>query len=388
MAADTPPAPIITIPKKASTTGKGTTALAWDGTKKVPTTDLKKQYQLLPAQQKKALIDYAASVGKTPADAPSIWSQLVNASQASVQQGKPLSPWEVLSRARSQGIPVTQGAPATARTTSYNDTVADSLVRAAYAKIFNRIPTDLDLQGPANVKDPATGEVMKDPKTGQPLTWQQALQKISSNPDFQETSSYTVDANGNVKTITSKPAMDPTTWLQTAMTSSYADAIKAGTLPAEAKMEQTYAQLAAEYGLNAYDPLTKELTPSAKIDLAQLEKGTKDMDQIKQSWSNLALPKVASAAADGLKSGAATLKGYASPAIDRVATLLGLNPATVTVNHPIVQKYLAGDGKNFMSPGELDSTIMNDPQYKFGQHANAKFDDLASSILQRFGVNA
>ena len=61
-------------------------------------------------------------------------------------------------------IPVSQGLPSSVRATGYNDTEANSLVRAAYTKIFNRVPTDLDLNSPANVTDPNTGQVMKDPK--------------------------------------------------------------------------------------------------------------------------------------------------------------------------------------------------------------------------------
>lgn len=376
------------IVPKGSGTGKGTTAMAFDGTKNVPTTDLKKQWGLLPPDYRKYLIDSAASQGIPPKAAQSFYNKLVDASQASVQQGKPLSPLQILQNSLKTGIPIATGLPTSVRATGYNDTEANALVRSAYTKIFNRVPTDLDLNSPANVTDPSTGEVMKDPKTGQPLTWAQALQSISSNPDFQESIGYTVDGQGNVKTITTKPAVDANTWLQTEMAKSYSSAIKAGQLPPEAQMEQQYAQLAAEYGQSAYDPATKQLTPTARIDLGTLEAGTQTLDQLKKGWADLAVPQVASSAAAGLQSGAATLRGFAKPAIDRVAALLEKQPDTITLNDPYVQQYLKGDGKNFLTPGQLDSAIKQDPTWKYTQNAHAQLDDLASSILTRFGVNA
>lgn len=371
-----------------STTGGTSKALAWDGTKQVPTTDLKKQWLNLSPDFKKYIIDYAAQQGIPPKAAQTVYNKLVDASQASVQAGKPLSPMQVLQNAIKTNIPVSQGLPSSVRATSYNDTEANALVRAAYTKIFNRVPTDLDLNSPANVTDPTTGEIMKDPKSGQPLTWAQALQNVSSNPDFQESIDYTVDGQGNVKTITTKPAVDPNTWLETAMTKAYSSAIKSGELPPEAQMEQQYAQLAAEYGKNAYDPATKQLTPLAQVDLSNLEAGTSTLDQLKKNWSDLAVPNIAAAAAPGLQSGAATLKGFAQPAISRVAQLLEKDPATVTVNDPYVQKYLRGDGKNFMSPAELDATIKQDPNWQYTQNAHATYSDLASSILSKMGFNA
>jgi len=385
--AGNPPAPVFKIATKDSNTGK-TKALAWDGTKILPTTDLKKQWLLLPTDTKKAIINYAISQGIPASKASTVWDKLVAGSQASVQQGKPLSPLQVLQKAMQSGTPVATGLTPTVRVRGYNNTEADSIVRAAYAKVFNRIPTDLDLNAPANVVDPATGQVMKDPKTGIPLTWMQALQNISNNPDFQESTTYTVDASGNVKTITTKPAMDPSAWLANQMTKSYVSDIKAGKLPPEAKMEQQYAQLAAEYGINAYNPATKQLTPSALLDIGTLEAGTQTLDQMRKGWAELAVPKVASSALNGLQSGAISLKGYAGPAIGRVAALLDKNPETVTLDDPYVQQYLKGDGKNFLSTGQLDSLIKNDPSWKYTQNAHAQLDDLASSILQRFGVNA
>ena len=331
-----------------STTGGASKVTAWDGTKQVPTTDLKKQWLNLSPDFKKYIIDYAAQQGIPPKAAQSVYNKLVDASQASVQAGKPLSPMQILQNAIKTNIPVSQGLPSSVRATGYNDTEANSLVRAAYTKIFNRVPTDLDLNSPANVTDPNTGQVMKDPKTNQPLTWAQALQTVSNNPDFQENIGYTVDGQGNVKTITTKPAVDPNTWLETAMTKTYSDAIKSGELPPEVKMEQQYAQLAASFGKNAYDPATKQLTPLAQMDLSQLEAGTKTIEQVSKNWAELAIPNVASSAAAGLQNGAATLTDFAKPAIDRVAQLLEKDPNTITVNDPYVQKYLKGDGKNFM----------------------------------------
>jgi len=385
----TPPAPVFNITPKASTTGKkGTSSLAWNGTKQVPTTDLKKSWLTLTPQERQSVVNYAASVGKTPGEAQTIWNKLVDASQATVQSGKPMSPWQILSQDMQNNIPVGAGKTPLVRTNPLSDLAANALAYQTFAKVFGRIPTAQDLAAPANLKGP-DGQVVIDPQTKQPATFARAIQILSqTNPDFADKTTYTYDAQNNVKGVTTTAAINPTEWLTTAMAGTYADAIKSGTAVPEASVQDQYAQLASKYGINAFDTTTQQLTPQAKIDLAQLQVGTKTLDQFKTDWANAVVPQVASAAHQGLLSGAITLKDLASPAINRVASLLEKDPNTITTSDPYVQQYLKGDGNNVMSQAQLESAIKSDPSWKYTQNAHAQLDDLASSILQRFGVNA
>ena len=374
---------------KPSTTGKkGTTSLAWNGTKQVPTTDLKKSWLTLTPQERQSVVNYAASVGKTAGEAQTIWNKLVDASQATVQSGKPQSPWQILSQDMQNNIPVGAGKTPLVRTNPLSDLAANALAYQTFAKVFGRIPTSQDLAAPANLKGP-DGQTIIDPNTKQPATFARAIQILSeSNSDFADKTTYTYDQQNNVKGVTTTAAINPADWLSTAMAGTYAEAIKSGQAQPEASIQDQYSQLASKYGMNAFDTTTQQLTPQAKIDLAQLQAGTKTLDQVKTGWANAVVPQVASAAHQGLLSGAITLHDLAAPAISRVASLLEKNPETITVNDPYVQQYLKGDGNNVMSQAQLDSAIKSDPSWKYTQNAHAQLDDLASSILQRFGVNA
>lgn len=385
----TPPAPVFNIAPKASSTGKkGTSSLAWDGSKQIPTTDLKKSWLTLTPAERQSVVNYAANQGMTEGQAQSVWNKLVDASQATVQSGKPQSPWQILNQDMQNNIPIGAGKVPLVRSNPLSDLSANALAYQTFAKVFGRIPTAQDLAAPANMKGP-DGQVIVDPNTKQPATFARAIQILSeNNPDFSDKTTYSYDAQNNVKGVTTTAAINPSDWLATSMASTYADAIKSGTAQPEASIQDQYTQLASKYGINAFDTNTQQLTPQAKIDLAQLQVGTKTLDQVKNGWATAVIPQVASAAHDGLASGAITLHDLAAPAISRVANLLEKNPDTITVNDPYVQQYLKGDGKNIMSQAQLDSTIKSDPSWQFTQNAHAQFSDLASSILQRFGVNA
>jgi hypothetical protein len=371
-----------------STTGGGSKIVAWDGQKQVPTTDLKKQWLTLTTAQRQSVVNYAASVGLTAGQAQTVWNKLVDASQASVQAGKPMSPWDVLNQDIKANIPVGAGKVPLVRSAPLSDSVANALAFKTFAQVFGRIPTAEDLSAPSNIKDP-NGNVVIDPNTKQPATFARAIQILSqTNKDFADTTTYSYDQQNNVKGVTSSAAVDPSTYLQAQMNAAYANAIASGKQAPQASIQDQYAQLANQYGKNAFDPLTQKITPQAQIDIAQLQAGTKTIDQFKTDWANSVIPTVASAAHQGLLSGAITLQQLAKPAIDRVSSLLEKNPETVTVNDPYVQKYLQGDGKNVMSQAELESTIKSDPNWKFTQNANASLTDLASQILGKFGVNA
>ena len=367
--AQTPPPLVINIPPKSNTAKK---TMAWDGTKLVDAGKYAKGWTALTSAQQQKVIQYTIGLGLSPSQAKSQWTQLVNGSVESLAQGNKLSPWDLLNRNAASGINL--GKIPVQYQAEYSDPVADALVRSAYTKIFSRVPTALDLAAPSPIKD----------AKGNNLTWTQALKQAMADPANQKKVTYSQDAKGNIRQVVTQEAMDPTTWLETQMTNSYADAIKQGKLPPEAKTLDLYNQLAADYGYQTIDPATQKLNGTANIDLAGLEAGTTTLDQIKQNWANAAKAKY-SHLAPALDSGL-SLKQIAAPGIAIIAKKMGLNPATITVNDPMVQSYLKGDGKSVMTDQQLTSMIQNDPRWPYSQDAHQTFDSLSTDILKRFGM--
>ena len=352
--------------------------LAWDGKKAILATNVKKSFANLTAPQLKELTDYAVYIGKKASDAKAIWNQLVDASTASYAQGVKSSPFDVLNTNRAN-IPAGtfSQAPTTYYQNDYTD-VADSLVRAAFTKVFNRVPTSAELSAPSPMKD----------ANGNALTWADALLNAANDPANQQTQSYETGADGKIRKVITKNAFSPSTWLETNMTNAYADAIKSGQATAQASIADQYNKLGSEFGIKTVDPTTMQPTGTALVDLAALEAGTKTIDQIKKEWSGAALasmPHLAPALNAGLSPAQ-----VADSAITKFATMTGKNKALVTVDNPFIQAYLKGDGKSTMGDKEFQSMIMNSPDSGFAdsQYARNYYDNLAGNVLSRMGFNA
>lgn len=304
---------------------------------------------------------------KNPTRIQNAWIQVLLGAQQSQ-----MDPNDYLASLKAQGFG--QNAPQVqTRTVDYSKT-ADGHFYQAFSKVFDRMPTAMDMQSP-----------YKDAK-GNTLTWQQALIAEAKKPANQESVTTITNPDGSVSSQVSTPGFDPAVWLQQQLTNAYADAIKAGKTTAKQSDIDKYNQLAAKYGVNTIDPTTKQLDVNTRLDLANLEKGTLTFDNIENNFKNMALAKYGYLKPQ-LDAGLSPMD-VAKPAIDTVAKLLEKNPAMVTLDDPYVQKYLKGDGKTTMSQGELESAVKQDPSWKYTQNAHAQLDDLASSVLQRFGINA
>ena len=304
---------------------------------------------------------------KTLSRIQSQWVQVLIGAQATQQD-----PYEYMASMKAQGFG--QNAPVnSSRITDYSK-VADGYVYQTFNKVFNRNPTAMDMQSP-----------YKDSK-GKTLTWQQALINESRKPENAEVTVTTVNPDGSLKNQIVTPGFDAQVWLQRSMTNAYADAIKGGKSVAKQSDIDKYNQLAVKYGINTVDPTTKQLDINARMNLANLENGTLTFDNVESNFRNAALAKYGYLKPQ-LDAGL-TPYDVAKPAIDTVSKLLEKNPALVTLDDPYVQKYLKGDGKTTMNQGELEAIVRQDPSWKYTQNAHAQLDDLASSVLQRFGVNA
>jgi hypothetical protein len=344
------------------------------GSKVVPTAigDLVSQSRLPVnlAQIRKNLVSHAliAKTEKNPTRIQNAWIQVLLGAQQSQ-----MDPNDYLSSLSAAGFG--QNAPTTtSRVTDYSKT-ADGYFYQAFQKVFNRMPTVIDMQSP-----------FKDSK-GKTITWQQAMINEAKKPNNQEVTTTAVNPDGTVSSQVSTPGFDPNVWLQKQLTDYYAKAVASGAQQAEQPNIDKYIQLAGEYGVPVIDPTTKELNVNARLDLSKIEAGTKKIEDVEQSFKNAALGQYGHLQTQ-LVNANQTLKQVAQPAIDKVAALLEKDPNSVTVNDPYVQKYLKGDGKTVMDPASFEATIKQDPSWQYTQNARATYSDLASSILQRFGVNA
>lgn len=352
--------------------------LAWDGKKAILATNIKKSFANLTAPQLKELTDYAVYIGKKASDAKAIWGQLVDASTASYAQGVKSSPFDVL-RTNRASIPAGtfSQAPTTYYANDYSD-VAGPLVQAAFSKVFGRIPTAAELAAPSPIKD----------ASGKALTWADALIQAANDPANQQTQSYETGADGKIRKVITKNGFNPSTWLETNMTSAYADAIKSGAATAEASITDKYNKLASEYGIKTIDPTTMQPTGTALIDLAALEAGTKTIDQIQKEWAGATLSKMPQLT-PALNAGLSPAQ-VADSAMSTLATMTGKNKSLITVDNPFIQAYLKGDGKSTMSDKDFKSMIMSSPDSGFAdsQYARNYYDNLAGNVLSRMGFNA
>jgi hypothetical protein len=376
---------------KKTTTGSKTAAYAWDGSKAVPTTDLRDSYANLTDAQRMSLINFVVGQNKSPSYAKTFWTILVNGSTAAYQAGQKLSPWDIFSNdiksPQASGI---QGLTANKTVTQLSDSNAHALAYTALGDALGRIPTAEDFARTGLINDPNTGKPVIDPNTKQPATTERALQILAgSNPDFAETNEFVFDnATGLTKSVTRTAAQDPATYAATQVKSALAADIANGTVTPNASIQDQYASLAKTYGVNAYQPGTTTLTPQAQLDVAALQGGTKTLQDFKNQFIGKVLPNVASNAAPALQSGATDLASLADPAVQRISQLLEKPANTISLNDPLVQSYLRGDGNTFQSPAELDSAIKNDSSWQYTQNAKATYSDLAGQILTKMGFNA
>jgi len=373
------------------TTAKAPIAQAYFNGKVVPTSDAIDAWAGLPTQTRLSITNFVESQGKPPAYAKTYWGMLVRESQAQLANGVKLDPIQAfINDSRNPAASVVQQITAKNKSNQLNDSNAYNLAYKVLANVLGRVPTAEDMAKTGLVEDPTTGKPVIDPTTGQPATAARAIQILTStNPDFSTQSSYTIDnSTGLVKEETATAATDPESYLTQQITKANAAAIASGDTTANASVQDQYSALAKSFGQSAFVPGTQNLSPQAMVDIAALQGGTKTLDDIRNNFASQSIGKVAGNLAPALQTGTTTLADAASGAMNYISSTLGIDPTAVSVNDPMVQKYLQGDGTNVMNQQQLQSMVRSDPRWQYTQDAHATMSNLASSILTRFGINA
>lgn len=252
----------------------------------------------------------------------------------------------------------------------YSGSSGQSAFQAAFAQVFGRNPTAGDVNSP-----------LKDSK-GNPISWIDALNNEAQKPgNFQ-----TVTRTNNGKTVVTKDGFDAQAWLQGQLTDYYRKGLQTGTLQPEQSIATNYQQLAGDYGVNIYDPTNKGFTTAAKLDLANLESKTTTLDQVKQGFANATLAKYGNLSPQ-LIQGGLTLKQIAAPALTSMGSILGLNPNNITLDDPLVQKYLAGDGKSSVMPQyQYEQLLRQDPRWNSSKDAQDSLSSMALMLGKTFGI--
>ena len=294
------------------------------------------------------------------------WVQTLIGAQASQ-----MDPFEYLSSLRAQGFG--QNAPVTTNKITDYSNVADGYFYQAYNKVFGRMPTQMDAISP-----------YKDAK-GNPLTWQQAFIAEAKKPENQEVTTTTTNPDGTISSQVSKPGLDPQVWFQQSLTNAYADAIKAGKASAEQSNVDKYNQLAAAYGVNTIDPTTKQFDVNSRMDLANIESGKMDFSNIQNNFRNAALAQYGNLKTQ-LVDANQTLKQIAQPAYDAISKILEKDPGSVTINDPLIQKYLQGGTNGTMPMYQFETLLKQDPSWQYTNNAHSQFETLGTDILKRFGM--
>ena len=252
--------------------------------------------------------------------------------------------------------------------TDYSGSKGQSAFQSAFQNVFGRAPVAGDQLSP-----------LKDSK-GNPITWVQALANEGNKPGNAET----VTRSGQGKYVVTKGGFDAQAWIQGQLADYYRSGIKAGKLAPEQNVATKYSNLASDYGIDIYNPQTKAFNTSALNDLANLESKVTTLDTLKQGWSNsiiAAHPSLATQMGAGL-----TLRQAADPALKSISNILGIDPNGITLNDPLVQKYLTGDGKSIMPQYQYEQTLRQDPRWATSKDAQDNLSAVAMSMAKTFGV--
>ena len=256
----------------------------------------------------------------------------------------------------------------TTYTTDYSGSKGQSAFQSAFSNVFGRNPAAGDQLSP-----------LKDAK-GNPITWVQALANEGNKPQNAET----VTRTGEGKYVVTKGGFDAPAWMQGQLADYYRKGIQTGTLTPEQNVATQYSNLASDYGINIFDPGTKGFNTSARNDLANLESKLTTLDNLKQGWSKSIVANYGSLATQ--MSAGLTLRQAADPALKSIGSILGIDPNSVTLDDPLVQKYLTGDGKSVMPQYQFEQTLRQDPRWNTSKDAQDNLSAVAMSMAKTFGV--
>lgn len=145
-----PQAPTIVISGGGS---KAQKVYAWDGSKKVLATNLKKGWLNLTPEEQQSVTQYALSQGKKASAASTVWGELVNASAASYASGLQKSPWQVLQD--------NMGAASTSYTNvtkqDYDVAAQTAAIHNSFVKLAGRMASPEEVQQIINVANAQAG---------------------------------------------------------------------------------------------------------------------------------------------------------------------------------------------------------------------------------------
>lgn len=262
-----------------------------------------------------------------------------------------------------------KGDGTTTYVTDYSGSKGQSAFQSAFSNVFGRNPVAGDLTSP-----------LKDAQ-GKPISWIDALNNEAHKPGNAET----VTRSGKGTYVVTKGGFDAQAWMQGQLADYYRKGIQTGTLQPEQNVQTQYQQLAGDYGINVYDPSNKGFTTAAKLDLANLESKTTTLDTLKKSFADATLAKYGNLAPQ-LVQGGLTLKQIAHPALQSIQNILGIDGNNVTLDDPLVQKYLAGDGKSVMPQYQYEQLLRSDPRWNTSKDAQDNLSATAMSLAKMFGV--
>lgn len=190
----------------------------------------------------------------------------------------------------------------------------------------------------------------------------------------------------NSKTGVTTPGVNVADWLTQQVVNKHQARIEYGKETAQQSNTDKYVQLATAYGVNPYAADGKTLSANSMLQLSKVEANKLTLDDVQEQFKQAALARYAYLKPQfdaGL-----TLQQVADPAISAVASILERDQNSISVNDPLVQKYLSGlDGKGVMPMYAYESLLKKDPSWQFTKNAHAQFADIAAAIGSRFGMN-
>ena len=74
------------------------------------------------------------------------------------------------------------------------------------------------------------------------------------------------------------------------------------------------------------------------------------------------------------------------PAYDAISKILEKDPGSVTINDPLIQKYLQGGTNGTMPMYQFETLLKQDPSWQYTNNAHSQFETLGTDILKRFGM--
>lgn len=294
----------------------------------------------------------------------STWEALVKRAAQQSAAGFNQTPWDLIPLTVPQNT-----AAATQTTQSYvtnyftskgaPNAAANALLKSTLTDVLGRVPSAEDINSYKSI-----------------FTDMYAKQKAGLF-----TSKY------NSKTGVTTPAIDPKAWLQEQVANKHQASIQYGKENAKQSTLNQFTELAMDYGYNPYAADGKTLSAASKLTLSKIEAGKMTIEDATEAFKQAALAKY-SYLKPQFDAGL-SLRQVAAPGLSAIGSLLERDTNAISLDDPLVQKYLYGvDGKSVMPIYKYEAMLKQQNEWQFTKNARSTFSDLASFIGQKFGRNA